>query len=157
MSRDNFDIDLSKWNGFIEKVQNDAIAKKNYLKYVSIEMENELIKQSDKESATGTRSRSIESRISENKVETGSKLPYFRISMEDGRKPGKVPPIRAIELWALKRGMPKKAALPIARKIAKFGTEKYIKGQPRLISQAWNRVKTKMPVYTKEFFKLYIK
>ncbi len=157
MSRGNFDIDLSKWNGFIEKVQNDAVAKKNYLKYVSIEMENELIRQSDKESATGTRSRSIESKISENRAETGSKLPYFKLSMETGRKPGKVPPFRALELWAMKRGMPKKAAFTISRKIAKFGTNKYSKGQPRLISQSWNRIKTKMPVYTREFFKLYIK
>lgn len=157
MSRANFDIDLSKWSAFIEKVQNDAVAKKNYLKYVSIEMENELIRQSDKESASGTRSRSIESKISENKAETGSKMPYFRISMEDGRRPGRVPPIRAIQIWALKRGMPKKAAFAIAKKIGSVGTNKYIKGQPRLISQAWNRVRTKMPVYTKEFFKLYIK
>jgi len=41
--------------------------------------------------------------------------------VERGRKPGKFPPIGPIRRWLQYKGLPQEAALPIARKIFKFG------------------------------------
>ena len=44
---------------------------------------------------------------------------YYYI--DNGRKPGKMPPIEAIKQWTRWKGIPEKAAWPIAKKIAKVG------------------------------------
>lgn len=41
--------------------------------------------------------------------------------VESGRKPGKFPPVGAIKKWTKYKGIPEKAAFPIAMKIYKFG------------------------------------
>ena len=41
--------------------------------------------------------------------------------VENGRRPGKYPPISAIQRWCQLKGIPQGAAFPIARKIFKFG------------------------------------
>lgn len=41
--------------------------------------------------------------------------------VESGRKPGKFPPISKIKEWTKQKGIPEKAAYPIAMKIYKFG------------------------------------
>jgi hypothetical protein len=42
--------------------------------------------------------------------------------VHEGRKPGKMPPVAALEAWAARHGMPG-AGFPIARKIAQKGTK----------------------------------
>lgn len=42
---------------------------------------------------------------------------------DEGRDPGKLPPIAEIEAWCVLRGFPKEAAWGIAVNIAKFGTD----------------------------------
>lgn len=41
--------------------------------------------------------------------------------VESGRKPGKFPPINKIKEWTKSKGIPERAAYPIAMKIYKFG------------------------------------
>lgn len=41
--------------------------------------------------------------------------------VDEGRKPGKYPPIQAISKWANFKGIPQSAVFPIARSIFKFG------------------------------------
>lgn len=49
--------------------------------------------------------------------------------IETGRKPGAYPPLSKIKQWCAVKGIPKRAALPIARKIYRFG----IKPKPFLL------------------------
>ena len=42
-------------------------------------------------------------------------------NIDQGRKPGKYPPIRAISNWASLKGISQEAVFPIARSIYKFG------------------------------------
>lgn len=64
---------------------------------------------------------------------------YFKY-VDEGRKPGSFPPIKAIKDWAKINGIPQSAAFPIAKSIFKFGIkptniiEKSIKKfQPQLV------------------------
>jgi hypothetical protein len=41
--------------------------------------------------------------------------------VDEGRKPGKYPPISKIKEWTKSKGLPEKAAFPIAKNIFKFG------------------------------------
>lgn len=51
---------------------------------------------------------------------------YFRIV---GRAAGKMPPVKKLENWAVKRGLPKAMGYVIAKKISEQGTERYRTGQ----------------------------
>ena len=42
--------------------------------------------------------------------------------VDQGRRPGKQPPLSKIQAWCRRKKIPVKAAFPIARKIGKFGT-----------------------------------
>lgn len=52
-------------------------------------------------------------------IEANDYLTY----VDAGRKPGKFPPIQAIEKWTKLKGIPQSAAFPIAKSIFKFGIE----------------------------------
>lgn len=45
----------------------------------------------------------------------------YGIYVDKGRKPGKMPPVSAIREWCKVKGIPEKAAFPIARNIGRFG------------------------------------
>jgi hypothetical protein len=73
--------------------------------------------------ASGNLVRSLDYRVSE--VVNG---PFIEIIsneylqwVDQGRRPGKYPPIRPIANWARIKGIDQKAVFPIARKIFKFG------------------------------------
>ena len=66
-----------------------------------------------------------------------SKAEYAWQAMEYGRKPGRMPPPRALERWAASKLGSKGAAIAVARKIAREGTEKYKKGGPKDISKTY--------------------
>jgi len=59
-------------------------------------------------------------------IETGKDsiklvMPKYGIFVDAGRKPGKQPPLNVIYEWVKKKGIPREAAFPIARKIGKEG------------------------------------
>lgn len=45
----------------------------------------------------------------------------YGIYVDKGRKPGKMPPVSKIREWCKVKGIPEKAAFPIARNIGRFG------------------------------------
>ena len=47
----------------------------------------------------------------------------YLINVDQGRKPGKYPPVREIAKWCKLKGIPQGAAFPIARSIFKFGIQ----------------------------------
>jgi len=75
---------------------------------------------------------------------------YFE-DVDAGRRPGKYPPIKAIEKWAKLKGIDKKSVFPIAKKIYRFGIkptniiDKSIKQfEPRLIQSIEDDVSGKV-------------
>lgn len=48
-------------------------------------------------------------------------MPDYAVFVDKGRKPGKQPPLDVIKKWTKRKGIPEKAAFPIARNIGKFG------------------------------------
>lgn len=48
-------------------------------------------------------------------------LPSYTIYLDKGRKPGKQPPMKNILEWCKRKGINKKWAFPIARKIGRMG------------------------------------
>jgi len=49
--------------------------------------------------------------------------PFYGKFVDEGRKPGKMPPIKDIKEWTKLKGIPESAAYPIARKIGEKGTK----------------------------------
>jgi hypothetical protein len=75
---------------------------------------------------------------------------YFE-QVDEGRKPGSYPPIKAIEKWAKLKGINQKSVFPIAKKIYRFGIkptniiDKSIKQfEPRLIQKIEDDVTEKV-------------
>ena len=74
--------------------------------------------------ATGNLLRSIGYSVKETSpgvVELLFFMDEYGIFVDEGRKPGKQPPISKIKEWCAIKGLPQKAAFPIARNIGKFG------------------------------------
>lgn len=69
--------------------------------------------------------------------------------VDEGRKPGKFPPLNKIKAWTKVKGIPEKAAFPIAKKIWRFG----IKPKP-FIQKPFDRNRQGFVV---ELIKLYSK
>lgn len=73
--------------------------------------------------ASGRLERSLDYRLKDEKTAVNIVFEgedYFKY-VDEGRKPGTWPNIRAISNWANTRGIPQKAVFPIARSIYKFG------------------------------------
>lgn len=76
-------------------------------------------------SASGALINSIDYRLQETAqeikliIDANDYLKY----VDEGRKPGKFPPIQAIEKWTKLKGIPQSAVFPIAKSIFKFGIE----------------------------------
>ena len=76
-----------------------------------------------KKNASGALINSIDYRLTEQAnqifivIESNDYLEY----VDQGRKPGKYPPIQAISKWASIKGIEQEAVFPIARSIFKFG------------------------------------
>lgn len=106
----------------------------------------DLIKKHDElnQRASGEWAESLESVISESEHITNIKLygNAYTEQLVNGRKPGKFPPIKAIEKWIYDKGISavgkdisiSSLAFLIARKIANEGTKIYQKGGTDLIS-----------------------
>lgn len=50
-------------------------------------------------------------------------FPDYAKWVDEGRGPGKQPPLKKISDWTSRKGLPEKAAFPIARKIGREGIE----------------------------------
>lgn len=80
------------------------------------------IKRSGK-SASGKLERSLDYRLKDEKTAVDIVFEaedYFQY-VDEGRKPGSWPPIKAISNWARVKGISQSAVFPIARSIYKFG------------------------------------
>lgn len=119
--------------------------KKNLLKAIGVEGENILKNKAREISKYGTLERSIQHTVLEDLAIIYSDLEYSNIALETGRKQGKMPPVQAIEAWTLKAGLGKEAAWAIAKKIAKEGTDLYIKGEPKRVSATIAEMDKKLP------------
>lgn len=60
--------------------------------------------------------------------------------VDEGRRPGKMPPLRDISKWARSKGIPQKAVFPIAKNIGRFGIDPKNFISPA-IERAWDRTK----------------
>lgn len=74
--------------------------------------------------ASGELFRSLEWRVVETDDEYQLEIlaAEYAEYVDKGRRPGKQPPVSKIRKWCRLRGIPEKAAYPIARKIGRFGT-----------------------------------
>jgi hypothetical protein len=57
----------------------------------------------------------------DNKIEVTTKLPDYAIYVDQGRKPGKMPPLRAVLAWMKRKNIDKKYSFVIRRKIGREG------------------------------------
>jgi hypothetical protein len=129
-------VDLSEYHDFTDGLERMNQSIPMLLMEFGLVGQNILIDKAVTISAQGELARSIQFEIGDDYVSIFSKLLYGLIALETGRASGKMPPIQAIERWAIRRGMKKNVAFLIARKIAKQGTEKFIKGGPKLLTEA---------------------
>lgn len=104
---------------------NDSL--KEALQLFAVEYINELANQLRRRGkyASGDLIRSLESRIIKTAMGTDYTLEilandYLKF-VDEGRRPGKQPPLRAIQRWVRIKGINPKAAYPIARKIGEKG------------------------------------
>lgn len=63
---------------------------------------------------------------------------YGDIVLEYGRKPGRMPPVSALEGWAEQKLGDKRLAYIVARNIAQRGTKKHQRGGPKELSWILN-------------------
>jgi hypothetical protein len=49
--------------------------------------------------------------------------PFYGKFVDEGRRPGKMPPVKDIREWTKLKGIPESAAYPIAKKIGEKGTK----------------------------------
>ena len=73
-----------------------------------------------KDTSSLTRDIRAEVRSLSARVHAPRNLEYYRV-MEEGRRPGKFPPLSAISAWATRKGIPQGAVYVIARAIARRG------------------------------------
>jgi hypothetical protein len=100
----------------LEKLLND------YGKQVTNEMKNRLIGY-DKV-ASGNLLKSIGYQLEETSpgiLELTFFMADYGVYVDKGRKPGKMPPLSPIKKWLRIKGLPEKAAFPIAKNIGRFG------------------------------------
>lgn len=90
-------------------------------KEVVAEMQQELIENGDIASGNLYRSLKVEVQTSIKETIVRFLSLDYGIDVDKGREPGKFPPISKIKEWTKLKGIPEKAAFPIAKKIYKFG------------------------------------
>jgi len=89
-------------------------------KYISI-LSKELVRLGKK--ASGKLIKSLREKFNDatNAIEILITSEKYLEFVDKGRKPGRFPPLQAIQAWCRIRRIPKAAAFPIAKKIYKFG------------------------------------
>ncbi len=108
---DDFKFNLSRLHIFLDKIGKEIVS----------EMKNRL--RSDGSVASGHLEKSIKYSVTDTKdsVELDFTMAEYGEYVDQGRRPGKQPPISKIKQWCRIKGIPETAAYPIARKIGRFG------------------------------------
>jgi hypothetical protein len=88
-----------------------------------LRMQEELVQNGSLASGMLYNSLSYEVREIANEIILSFNAEDYAKYVENGRKPGKFPPIDKIKQWTVYKGIPKEAAWPIAVNIFKFGIE----------------------------------
>lgn len=109
--------------------------KQNLLKAIGVTGEKLLKDEADRISTFVTLSRSIQHTVLADLVIIYSDLGYSNIALETGRKGGKMPPVEALKLWSIKKGLGENAAYAIAKKIAREGTDLYKHQAPKRVTR----------------------
>lgn len=60
-------------------------------------------------------------KATEKGFEVTTDMPDYAVFVDQGRKPGKQPPLKTIQQWCKEKGINQSAAFPIARKIGERG------------------------------------
>lgn len=71
-------------------------------------------------------------------------MPEYGQWADSGRGPGVMPPYKKIREWCISRGIPEKAAYPIAKNIAKFGTSSEPKDFLRVFYENFPSIKNEI-------------
>lgn len=86
-------------------------------------------------------------------------MPDYWVFLDKGRRPGKQPPLSVIKKWCSRKGIPKGAAFPIAKKIGKFGlkptnfTMPFARGIPALDDKIEKTIKNALDIELEAFIK----
>lgn len=120
------------------------------LKHIGIVGENAIKEQAETVRASGELASSAQHEIRGDSVSAFTYKQYGDKALKDGRKPGKMPPISAIEMWKQKKGVSIPAFL-IARKIARLGTNRYIQGGPDLVQRGFDNFKRQVDLIISDF------
>ena len=132
MSGVKFDTsEVTKW---IKNQSDRDGAKRKALNVISIQGEQRLKKEASKISVSSKLYNSIRGRVDKDKALIESNAEYAEAALETGRKPGKAPPYKALEMWAQRKLGDKKLAFVVARKIAREGTQKHKRGNPKMVT-----------------------
>lgn len=118
--------------------------KRNLLEAIGVTGENLLKDEARRISTFGTLERSIQHTVLGDLVIIYSDLEYSNVALETGRKGGKMPPVQAIETWAVKKGLGTGVAWAIAKKIEKEGTRLYTDQAPKRVTRTVNVMERKL-------------
>lgn len=129
----NVTIDTSEVDAWVNNQSNRDRARG----YAMVTMKNKLVDMIkiaiQRHTVTGELESSVIGEASPEELVIYSKI-YGDILLEFGRKPGKMPPIEALEDWAETRLGDANLAYLVARSIARKGTKKYQQGGPKELS-----------------------
>lgn len=105
---------------------------------LSIDGENALKNETKKNSVTGTADREIFSNFNKNMMRIYGTAKHLFISLETGRKPGRMPNTKALQKWADRKGI-NVPGFVLAKRIAMFGTRKYREKGPKQFTRFWRK------------------
>jgi hypothetical protein len=150
-------IDMKEIDSWIKNQPNRDRAKKQTLTVIKNELVGEIKGEMAEHTTTGELEGSVMGVVGNDKLEIFSNM-YGDIVLEYGRRPGKFPPVEALESWALQHGMSKGAGYVIARNIARRGTKKYREKAPKQLTAIQERLNrdilpTKLVTLLNEFTK----
>lgn len=113
----------------------------NFFKKVGVEGQQELQKETKKIYATGQLWRSVKHKATPTQAKIQATTKYATEALETGTPPGRKPSIKALKVWASKKGIPQRAVFPIAQKIKRSGTRKYRKRGPKQVTATFNKIR----------------
>jgi len=130
----SLNLDAKEVKDWIGKSTNKT-ARKLAMTVIAEQGRKVLQDQAEKISTTGQLHASITSRVRESEIELWA-LGYAEIALEEGRKPGKMPPPQALKRWARLKLGDERLAFAVARAIEKKGTRKHRTGRPKQLTMA---------------------
>ena len=136
-------INTKEIDDWVKNQPNRDRAKKQMLTVLKNEIVGEVKNEMAEHTTTGELENSVMGVVGANKLEIFSNM-YGDIVLEYGRRPGKFPPVDALETWAIQHGMSKGAGYVIARNIARRGTKKHRENGPKQLSEIEQKISSQM-------------